>query len=168
MTLEKLRSWLAGDAKAAWRQERFQHPRFGVFRPDRQEVSKFVGQKSVWRNWVTKYEVPGQGEVLISLSGNEEGPWQGLLEASAMVIDHLDAIESHANTALAQRNIPATFADFRLTCISDWNEPDDILQLEFVPLGEPKLDDSLEFYWPGDDCLMNHHLVFRKLCSYSR
>lgn len=138
-------------------------PRLGEFRATREEARTIFGRrKQVWRNWLGRYSIAGQDDaVILSLSGTEHGPEVGLVAKTCTVLDNLDVITKCIAKALTKRRSSATPADFRLTSIFDWDEIDEVLQVEYVPLRPGLLEDDLEFYWPGDDWAIDHHIVLR-------
>jgi hypothetical protein len=95
------------------------------------------------------------------LSGNSKGPYSSIVAEAHRVLDHLEAIRAKASLALRARNSAASVQDFYLARIGVWDEHDDILELEFQPVDRPVLERDLRVYWPGEDELGDHHIVFR-------
>ncbi|MEM7160535.1 MAG: hypothetical protein AAF799_47300 [Myxococcota bacterium] len=139
-------------------------PRLGEFRATREEGrSLFGGRRRIWRNWQGRYRLAGrEDDVILSLSGTERGPDPGLVGKTCAVLDNLDAITRRISRALAKRGSSAKPSDFVLGSIYDWDEVDEVLLVEYVPLRSGLLDDDLELYWPGDDWAIDHHIVLRQ------
>lgn len=96
-----------------------------------------------------------------SLSGDSRAPFASLVAEVHRALDHLEKIAAKANRELGQRAGAPSFADFYLARVSDWDEHDNILELVLLPIAQAVLDRDLTIFWPGDDELGDHHVVFR-------
>lgn len=118
--------------------------------------------RDTWCDWQGSHLLEGQPEkTLFSVSGSPAGPDPHLLAAIYRVLDELESIAVKANERLERIAPGATLKDFYLSRIGDWEQVDEILQVELRPRGESVLQDDVTIYWPGDDELSNHHLVLR-------
>lgn len=115
-----------------------------------------------WCSWRGQQLLAGQRVATrFHLSGCTTGPADHLVEATHRVLDDFAGIATKSNAALSRKSAAVSFEDFDLVSIGDWDEVDGILQLELVPRGHSGLQTDLTIYWPGDDELSDHHVVFR-------
>lgn len=133
-------------------------PRLGALRVTREEGSGHAR----WCLWAGQARLAGQAEPLhLSLSGDPRRPHAGLLDAVYQVLDGIEAIAAKVDAQLAARGIRATFADFRVSSVGDWDTVDEVLQVDLLPRRPVALAEDLEIYWPGDDWRLAHHIVLR-------
>ncbi len=116
-----------------------------------------------WCSWQGQHVVAGQTRATwFHLSGDSRGPYSGLLAQTYRVLDALDAIGDKANAWLVGCGDRGSFRDFYLSRISDWDQHDEILELEFLPVDESiSIGSDRRIYWPGEDEFINHHVVLR-------
>ena len=150
----------------------FATPRFGVLTATarrRVRPGRRAARSSEWCSWQGQHLLAGQRSATrFHLSGTTAGPANHLVEATDRVLDDLAEIATKASAALARRGAAGSFDDFDLVSISDWDEVDGILQLALVPRGDSGLLTDLRIYWPADDQLSDHHVVFRHAASAPR
>lgn len=117
---------------------------------------------SEWRVWSGQHLLAGHRvPTRFQLSGDGQGPVRDLVVHIHRVMDDLARIAEKANRALSSRGAAGSFGDFDLVSVGDWDQVDEILQLDLVPRGASVLDADLTIYWPGDDELADHHVVLR-------
>ncbi|MEZ4452536.1 MAG: hypothetical protein R3B09_23935 [Nannocystaceae bacterium] len=115
-----------------------------------------------WCLWSGEARLDGQAEPFyLSLSGDPRRPDRGLTDAVYQVLDGIEAIAAKVDAQLAARGIRATFADFRVSVIGDWDTLDEVLQVDLLPRVEGALAEDLEVYWPGENWQIAHHIVLR-------
>lgn len=143
----------------------FATPRFGVFTTTvrrRVRPGRHAPWSNEWCSWQGQHLLAGQRiATRFHLSGSTTGPANHLVAASHRVLDDFAGIATKANAALSRRGAACSFEDFDLVSVGDWDEVDEILQLELVPRGDSGLQTDLTIYWPADDELSDHHVVFR-------
>ncbi len=115
-----------------------------------------------WCSWQGQHVIAGQTRATwFSLSGDSRGPYSGLLAQTHRVLDALETIGDKANALLRDCGDSCSFRDFYLARIVDWDQHDDILELEFLPIDGSMTVSELRIYWPDEDELANHHVVLR-------
>lgn len=117
-----------------------------------------------WCSWQGQHVIAGQTRATwVRLSGDSRGPYAGLLAQTHRVLDALGAIGDKADALLRDRGDRGSFHDFYLSAIFDWDQVDEIIELEFRPLDASILliNSDRTICWPEDDELMNHHVVLR-------
>jgi hypothetical protein len=120
------------------------------------------GRDGEWCWWQGRHVLDGQTiATRFGLSGSPKGPYAAIVAQVHRVLDHLEAITAKASLPLRERNSAASMQDFYLFRIGVWDEHDDILELELQPVDQPVLETDLTVYWPGEDELADHHIVFR-------
>lgn len=135
----------------------FHDPKLGVLRVTREE------SRGRWCLWEGRFRIPGASEdTLVSLSGNRDGPDSGLVAAVHTVLAALPEVASKVDEALRADGRACTFSRFWVQSIGDWDQHDEVLQLELVTRDANDLAQDLTVYWPGDDWGLDHHVVLRK------
>ena len=119
---------------------------------------------NAWCRWHGQQCFEGQSRAThVSLSGDLKSPDRELLEELHRVVRGLARIETKADLELRKLNERASFRNFYLSSIGDWERHDSILQLEFVPVDRSVLDHDLVVDWPIRDGAADgqHRLQFR-------
>lgn len=116
-----------------------------------------------WCSWQGQHVIAGQTRATwFRLSGDSRGPYSGLLAQTHRVLDALEAIGDKANARLRNCGDSGSFRDFYLSGISDWDQHDEILELEFLPVdGSRLIGSDRTIDWPDEDEFTNHHVVLR-------
>ncbi|MDQ3364028.1 MAG: hypothetical protein M3680_01170 [Myxococcota bacterium] len=117
-----------------------------------------------WCSWQGQHVIAGHTRATrVRLSGDSRGPYAGLLAQTHRVLDALGAIGDKADARLRDHGDSGSFRDFYLSAIFDWDQHDEILELEFRPLDPSciSMNSDRMLCWPDDDELMNHHVVLR-------
>lgn len=113
-----------------------------------------------WCLWEGRRLLEGQPkETCFSLSGDSTQPYASLLEQVSRVLDELENITKRVNIELEKRVDGGSLKDLWLSDIGDWDPHDDILQIEYSPVGQPVLENDLEIDWP--DKHPCHRLILR-------
>jgi len=102
-----------------------------------------------------------QRETYFALSGNVRGPDPALLEQVYRVLSNLDAITEIVDKEIRKCTGQGSVADFFVSEIGDWDRHDDILQIDFAPVGQRILEEQKLLFWPGENPGLDHRVVIR-------
>lgn len=92
----------------------------------------------------------------LSLSGDSAQPYASLLAETHRVLDHLASLTRAAAVELAKSAARGSIEQLYFSDLGDWDEHDDVLQLELSPVAEPILVTDVRFEW---SCGGPKHLV---------
>ena len=120
--------------------------------------------KPSWCLWEAQRVLENQpSETFFALSGNVHGPDRGLLEQVYRVLSNLGAITQIVDTEIKKHTRGASVAGFFVSAIRDWDRHDDVLQIDFAPVGQRILQDDILVHWPGVNPDLDHRVVIRTI-----
>lgn len=120
-----------------------------------------------WCSWRGECVLQGYAQpTYITACGDPQGPRADLLALLHRVLDGLEEIELDVNRAIERQGARGSLANFHLHSIGVWDEVDDVLQLDFHPIGTPILEREVELHWPDDSPNGGHRIVLRGANSW--